>query len=109
VDIPRETVPPGEYEIDPATEVILTGSDLTMGMIVLIAPSKLRNHSDGKLYANEPYRIETRAHWCRVTKLERGSDPGNFQITGLYADGKEHRRFYGKRYTWIVKIASIPK
>lgn len=107
------------YVMDPVLdEMLFDGTELKVGMIVLIGDSHARQDP---YYLSEPgtdqakdYLIDalsTVNRWCEVTQVRANDAPGFGQVVsfmGLYSDGTLRKRTYAIEYPWIVRKDSIP-
>lgn len=100
---------PRVYLLDPDTEDLIFGDQLTEGMVVLLEDSLLRHDADD-IQSQAPITraktLET-ARWCRVDAVRRNGHIVAF--IGEYADGSKLRRSYANHYAWFVKKNSIPR
>jgi len=111
LSIPAEFVDVN-FEMDPKTDDLIRGREVTEGMIVLWEGSGRRidpaGHELGVDHECDPYncpRLLTESRWCKVTKIERHSRD-LLTFIGVYADGTKRSRAYNLSYCWFVKLDS---
>lgn len=110
--IPTEYTPE-IWTMNPETEGLLRGSELTNGMVVHIeGRSSERNdpsaHELGSDHECDKYkcaRLDIDQRWCVVTDAKFQNHILSF--VGVYADGVQASRSYSTSWFWYVKKANI--
>jgi hypothetical protein len=87
------------YVMNPAEDVVLYGSDLAGGMLVL--PEIRRNSG------TEDEQIREQ-RFRRVTRLRPAAEPGSLRFIGEWVDGYQQGDASSAGQCWIVKRDSIP-
>lgn len=104
IEIPQEIVPIN-FEMNPASEDLIHGTELQDGMVVLLEEALFRKDPSIPLDEMRPYdilQLRTGQRWCEVSKLVRNG--AILRFIGIYADGTKLSRMYNEAYDWFVKI-----
>lgn len=97
------------YEMDPKTEIILSGRELQNGMVVLIADPEKRRQVTGDL-TNPSQELLKYNRWWTVSWVEKGATKGRAVVSFLGRQGDEpfDEAVLQEdiKVEWIVKVNS---
>ena len=116
--IPANVVPL-DYVMDPKTDDLIFGSDLEVGMVILIEgstgranPASKERHAAGTAVDEgvrwseyDEVRLQETSYWCRIERLQKSGDI--LSMICVYADGSKRSRTYNVSWTWFVKKDSV--
>ncbi len=100
------------FAMNPDTDDLLFGNELTEGMVVLVEDHLfyedplILNKKNPSEYAVS--RLNEKQRWCRIERFANGTERDLVSFVGVYADGTKRVRTYNKSYAWFVKKDSIP-
>lgn len=96
------------YVMDPEHEDLLwSGADLRVGMVVLIEDELLRGDPGSSDDYNKS-RADEANRWCTVERIELSNSGQLVTFLATYGDGTKRKRAYAASYAWLVKLASMP-
>jgi len=100
-----------DYVMNPEfDEVLFSGTDLRVGMVVLIEDALMREGSFDRSSYSEARRREAN-RWCTVERIEVRPRPEHgsalVKFLAAYADGTKCLRSYDASYGWLVKKDSV--
>ena len=109
------------YVMDPKTETLLPGSELTNHMAVLAENTLFRSDPGSKARhiaktargegfswtAYDEEKLVVGSRWCTITKLTRPDFNGVIRFIGVYEDGTMFTRTANQSYSWYVKKDTI--
>lgn len=112
---------PMAYSMDPKTEIVIWGSELTNGMKVLAESTFLRSdpgrkarhialvaRGEGRSWnEHDEQQLRESSRWCTVTGLRKPDHNGVISFIGLYEDGTQHVRQMNQSWAWYVKKDTI--